>query len=246
MGVGSGAGGRGSEPSRMLAEHYYADRLAGERLRRCYEVAPPRVARSLEAEIEFVLDRTPADARILELGCGYGRVLARLAPRGHSLMGIDTSLPSLRLARDLSGRFPNCRLALMDAERLALAGGRFDVVLCIQNGLSAFHADQEGVVRQACRVVRPGGMAVFSSYADAFWPQRLAWFRLQAARGLIGEIDEAATGDGVIVCRDGFRATTVRPPDFRRLAAAVGAVAELAEVDRSVVFCIMRPGGGSG
>lgn len=226
----------------MRTEHYYADHLAGERLRRCYEVASPRVARSLEAEIEFVLERTRADARVLELGCGYGRVLARLAPRAHSLLGIDTSLPSLRLARDLTGRFANCRLALMDAERLALAGGCFDVALCIQNGLSAFHADQECVVRQACGVLRPGGLAVFSSYADAFWAERLAWFRIQAAHGLIGAIDEAATGDGVIVCRDGFRATTVRPPDFRRLAAAVGAAAEIVEVDRSVVFCIMRPG----
>ena len=32
---------------------YYSDRLNAERLRRCYEVAPPRVQRYLEAEIGF-------------------------------------------------------------------------------------------------------------------------------------------------------------------------------------------------
>jgi hypothetical protein len=38
-------------------EGYYARGLAGERLRRCYELAPDRVRRYLEAEIRFVLSR---------------------------------------------------------------------------------------------------------------------------------------------------------------------------------------------
>ena len=46
----------------------------------------------------------------------------------------------------------------------------------------------------AVDVTRPGGRVLFSSYAEAFWDHRLAWFRLQAREGLLGEIDEAATG----------------------------------------------------
>ena len=89
-------------------------------------------------------------------------------------------------------------------------------------------------------VTRPGGRILFSTYTPGFWEDRLAWFRLQAGAGLLGEIDEAATGDGVIVCRDGFRATTVGPPEFAELAGAVGVNSRIIEVDDSSLFCEMR------
>lgn len=221
----------------MGAAGYYAEGLAGERLRRCYELAPPRVQQALEAEIDFVVQRTPAGARVLELGCGYGRVLRPLAGRAGAVVGIDTSLTSLRLARELLADLDHCRVAVMDAVRLAFPEGGFDVVLCIQNGLSAFHSDQARVVREACRVARPGGVVWLSSYSDGFWPERLDWFRTQAAHGLIGEIDDDATGDGVIVCRDGFRATTLRAPDFAALTSGLGHTTEFVEVDSSTLFC---------
>lgn len=39
---------------------------------------------------------------------------------------------------------------------------------------------------------------------------------------LPGEIDYQATGNGVIVCKDGFRATSADATTFERLAAGVG------------------------
>jgi ubiquinone/menaquinone biosynthesis C-methylase UbiE len=58
---------------------YYSEHVSAGRLRRCYELAPPRVRRYLDAEIEHVAGRIrPGDA-VLELGCGYGRVMEKLA-----------------------------------------------------------------------------------------------------------------------------------------------------------------------
>ncbi len=53
---------------------YYAQKLSAERLRSCYEVAPPDAQRYLKAELDFVRERTTSDSLVLELGCGYGRV----------------------------------------------------------------------------------------------------------------------------------------------------------------------------
>jgi 2-polyprenyl-6-hydroxyphenyl methylase/3-demethylubiquinone-9 3-methyltransferase len=217
---------------------YYTEKLSAERLRMCYEVAPPAVRVYLEAEIEHVRSRTSPEDRLLELGCGYGRVLAALARDVRSPWGIDTSESSLRMAR----RFvedPRCRLVCMDATRLALRDRSFDVVICIQNGVSAFAVDQDTLFREAVRVTRPGGVVMFSSYAARFWPDRLAWFEAQARLGLLGEIDHDATRDGVIVCKDGFRATTVSVEDFGRLAASVGITPKIEEVAGSSLFCEM-------
>ncbi len=220
---------------------YYAEKLSAERLRACYDCAPPRTRRYLEAEIAHVLARTRGSDRVLELGCGYGRVLRRVGPRVRSVTGIDTALASLALAREHVAGAGAVRLAAMDAAHLGFAAVAFDLTLCIQNGISAFHVDQAALVREAVRVTRPGGRVLFSSYAARFWDARLEWFAAQAALGLVGEIDRAATRDGVIVCRDGFRATTVDAGGFRRLVAPLGLEPRIAEVDGSSLFGELEP-----
>jgi len=90
------------------------------------------------------------------------------------------------------------------------------------------------------RVTRSGGRLLFSTYAARFWPHRLEWFEAQAAHGLVGEIDRAATRDGVIVCRDGFRAVTWDEAGFRRLVEPLGLAPGFVEVDGSSLFCELR------
>ncbi len=222
---------------------YYTGRLAGRRLRRVYEIAPPRVQQYLEAEIAHVRSRLPRRGRVLELGCGYGRVAFRLAEVCRPVIGIDTSIESLMLARAQAiATLAACRFLSMDAVDLAFGNHCFDAVVCVQNGICAFGVDPIALLREAVRVTRIGGLVIFSSYADAFWPHRFEWFRQQAAEGLVGEIDYDRSRDGVIVCRDGFRAGTMRPDAFRRLCAELDADASIAEVDASSVFCEIQRG----
>lgn len=93
-------------------------------------------------------------------------------------------------------------LATMDATHLGLRDQAFDLTICIQNGISAFGADQQEFFAEALRVTRSGGVVLFSSYSDRFWEERLKWFEIQAKHELIGEIDYHATGNGVIACKE--------------------------------------------
>lgn len=209
-------------------------------MRRCYEIAPPRVQRYLQAEIEFVRERLGPGDRVLELGCGYGRVLDALVKEPVELAGIDTALESLSLAKDAAPGSADRRLARMNAVQLAFSDKSFDLVFCIQNGVCAFNVDQAALLDEALRVLRPGGCVLLSSYAASFWKHRLDWFRRQAAAGLLGEIDEEATGNGVIVCRDGFRAGSMDEEGFAALASGRGVGAEITELDGSSLFCIVH------
>ena len=220
---------------------YYARKLAGERLRRCYEMAPRRVQQYLEAEVEFVLGRLNPDSWVLELGCGYGRALHPLGQKAARAVGIDTAMESLRLAQSWIEE-SSTSLLEMDAAELGFRDGCFDLVVCVQNGISALKLLPHRLMGEAVRVTCAGGRAMFSSYAEEFWEERLAWFRFQAAAGLIGEIDEGATGDGVIVCKDGFRATTFGPGDFQRAAAGLPVEPILTLVDDSSLFCELLVG----
>ena len=173
----------------------------------------------------------------LELGCGYGRVLKRLLPAVDLVVGIDTSLASLRMALQFTGCKPSLRLACMDATSMGFRDRSFDLTLCVQNGICAFVVDQRQLFREALRVTRSGGVVLFSSYSPQFWEHRLQWFEMQSAHHLIGEIDHQATGNGVIVCKDGFCATTADRTTFEKLAAGLGVTPRITEVDDSSLFC---------
>lgn len=216
---------------------YYSEKLSAERLKLCYDLAPPAVRHYLATEIEYVWKRTALSKRVLELGCGYGRVLRLLSPARTMLVGIDSSLQNLAMARSYLEGHGNVTLLLMDAVRLGFPSGVFDLVCCIQNGISAFHVDQRELLSEAVRVTKPGAKVLFSSYADEFWEDRLNWFRIQSSHGLVGEIDETSTGDGIIVTKDGFTATTVTPKQFWNLTQGLGSSRSVEVVADSSVFC---------
>jgi SAM-dependent methyltransferase len=216
---------------------YYRERLSGFRLFRCYEVASERIRRYLRAEVDFVVSNVDGAGLVLELGCGYGRVMKRVSRFVGWVVGNDVSRESLDFARGYMEGCGNYDVFLMDASRMGFGSCFFDVVFCVQNGISAFGVDKRRLVAEAVRVTKDNGIILFSSYSPKIWEARLEWFRKQSLFGLVGEIDEERTSDGTIVCKDGFRATTVSGDEFVDLFGDLGLDASIIEVDESSVFC---------
>ena len=207
---------------------YYREKLSANRLLRCYEVAPPRVKQYLEAEIRFVISNLHERGLVLDLGCGYGRVMKAVSKFVSWIIGNDISKKNLELARSYLSIVENYDVFLMDASQMAFGSGIFDSVFCIQNGVSAFGVDRTRLVAESIRVTKNNGIILLSSYSPKIWDARLEWFRRQSQFGLVGEIDEEKTSDGVIVCKDGFRSVTVSDNEFIELFAKQGLNAAIA------------------
>lgn len=118
-------------------------------------------------------------ARLLDLGCGTGALLARLvgAQTGSlDLVGLDLSPEMLSIARV---RLPD-RVKLLEgnAEQLPLADGSFDLVVTC----SAYHfwRRPEIVLGEIRRVLRPGGSVVITDWCDDYLVCKLCdrWLRL--------------------------------------------------------------------
>lgn len=221
----------------MCMRDYYEEKLSATRLRKCYDLGSPRIKKYLDAEISHTLNFIKPNEKVLELGCGYGRVLSRLQANSSFIFGIDTSLESLKMSKSFESDGKRFHLANMDAGMLGFSESVFDAVICIQNGISAINGNSKQLLSEALRVVKPKGKLIFSSYSEKFWNERLKWFEIQSKEGLLGEIDYDATGNGVIVCKDGFRAETFSLDDFQKLADEFGLDAIIEEVDGSSVFC---------
>ncbi len=223
------------------SRNYYDTLLSAEKLKRCYEIAPQRVQQYFDAEVGHVLKFIKHEDTVLELGCGYGRILPTLARKAAHVFGIDKSCSSLQLAEEFLRLVPNCSVAQMNAIQLSFSDEMFDCVVCIQNGISAFHVNQLDLIRESVRVTKRGGVVLFSTYSEQFWKHRLEWFRLQSDAGLLGEIDYAKTSNGNIVCKDGFTATTITPEQFSSLTSQIENVGvTIEEVDESSVFCVIH------
>jgi SAM-dependent methyltransferase len=103
----------------------------------------------------------------LDLSCGPGafvRALAAAAP-GALVVGLDISRAMLEVAEQRTKGYTNAVLVRGDAHSLPFVDGAFGGV----NNAGALHAydDPELVFREIRRVLRPGGIYVGSTFAEA-------------------------------------------------------------------------------
>jgi ubiquinone/menaquinone biosynthesis C-methylase UbiE len=116
------------------------------------------------------LDPQPDEA-VLDLGCGVGHTLRRVAPRVRLAVGADATPGMLDGARTLMDRegITNVALVVTAAESLPFLDASFDAVTC---RLAAHHfADVKKAFAEVARVLRPGGRFVLS---DNYAPDDIA------------------------------------------------------------------------
>lgn len=218
--------------------NYYADKLNAQGLFQVYETGIPRVKQYLDGEIQYVRKSLTGTERVLEMAAGYGRIMRELAPHCKSIVGMDISAENVELGKAYLKECPNASMVTMDAHHMTF-DEHFDIILCLQNALSAMRAD-DAVINNIIKLLDTGGTAYFSSYSSNFWEWRLKWFEEQSQKGLLGEIDYARTKDGVIFCKDGFRAVTHSPEEFQKIGDQIGLPYFIEEVDHSSVFLVVK------
>jgi SAM-dependent methyltransferase len=101
-------------------------------------------------------------ARILDYGCGYGRVMAELMDSGFSdVVGVDPSVALISRGRQLR---PDLRFEVLQSPpTLGYAPARFDVVLLF-TVLTCVPDDdaQRALIAEVVRVLAPGGLLYVS------------------------------------------------------------------------------------
>jgi SAM-dependent methyltransferase len=113
-----------------------------------------------------VLEEAPS--RILELGCGPGLNLQRLAGRGHTCTGIDYSPASIAYAKEQADKAGLDITYVHGDMREADFGEGFDLVLLVYGEMNIFrrrHA--EDILTRAGAALRPGGRLVIEAHTEA-------------------------------------------------------------------------------
>jgi SAM-dependent methyltransferase len=114
----------------------------------CFDIDEPILAE--------IFDAAPLGVA-LDAACGTGRHAARLAARGHRVIGVDSSPDMLARAQ---ARVPGGDFRLGDLRRLPVPDDAVDVVVC---ALALTHIPAlPPVMSEFARVLRPGGHLVLA------------------------------------------------------------------------------------
>jgi SAM-dependent methyltransferase len=182
---------RGGIPSLLAAERtdgpeWAAGASPTETVRRFYTEAPfpgyrandtlaSLRARAERSPFARLLDQAiPADARVLELGCGTGQMTLFLASDRRRVVGADLTRASLELGERAARRFGSSRALFLetDLHHPGLRPGAFDVVVSL--GVLHHTPDPSKAFSSLARLARPGGIIVVGLYnAFARLPHRL-------------------------------------------------------------------------
>jgi len=148
-----------------------------EQARRYQESKSPRKHRAEMQLVERALEFVPRPARVLDVPCGYGRVMQHLHARGYRVSGADLSEPMLELARaNLSASGWSGSLERQDLLALGYPDRAFDALICFR----VFHHFPDAATRQAavselCRV--SAGQVLLSYISPNSFTSRLASLR---------------------------------------------------------------------
>ncbi len=127
----------------------------------------------------------PANARVLEVGCGTGQLTNFLGISCRQVIGSDLCLNSLRLGEQFrrAHGLERVRFVQMNLFRPCFKPEQFDVILC--NGVLHHTADPRGGFHGLVPLLRPGGVIViglYNTYGRLMTDLRRQVFRLTGAR----------------------------------------------------------------
>lgn len=171
----------------------------------------------------------PEARRVLDVGCGTGRLLADLASArpGLRAAGLDLAPGMCRAARAAA---PRAAVAAGDAEALPFRAGAFDLVA----STSTFQWLQalEPALRECARVLAPGGRLVLALFADRTLHELKGAWR-EAAAGAPdrthrfftkGELAAALPAAGLAALHLGEEEVVERHADARAVLRALKAI----------------------
>ena len=171
---------------------------------------------------------------VLELGCGTGIFLEKIAASGARITGIDLSADLLAKCAARMRGASNVRLIRGNAEQMPFAEGTFDAVY----GSSILHhLGLEAALAEVRRVLRPGGRMAFAE-PNILNPQVAVMFHLGMTKEYFGvSPDEMAFSRfraSSALRAAGFTQISVTPFDFLHPATPVPAMNAVEGIGRAL------------
>lgn len=188
----------------------------------------------------------PVGGKILDVDCGRGgstRFLARRFPP-EQITAIGYKIPKWT---ELKRGLPGLTLLHMEPTQLDFPEGRFDGVLCVER--AGFFTDRAAFLKEAFRVLRPGGRLVLADTLYSRTGETIDWSRnrknylrdIKAYRALLEQsgFSDVRITDATRECAGGYQTQVSRAALARFQAQEIGTDVFngiMSRINRSLLF----------
>ena len=150
----------------------------------------------MQLDRDFLTRHFSRPGRLVDLGCGTGRLVVHFAERGFNVLGVDLSENMLRVCEEKRARL-GLSYSLLNANICDLAplpAASFDYALCMFStlGMVVGVEKRRDVLSSIHRILKPGGLFALhlhNRWFNAFDPQGRRWLAGDLLRGLRGAAD---------------------------------------------------------
>lgn len=153
----------------------------------------------LRADLDFVRRHCRPPGRLIDLGCGTGRLALAMARDGHKVVAVDLSPAMLRVLGEnaAAAGLPIERAQANLVDLSCFADGSFDHAACLFStlGLIAGQGNRRNFLRHVHRLLRPGGTLVVHVHNR--------WHLLRTRHGRRMLLGNLGGGDFVMPPREG-------------------------------------------
>ncbi len=136
----------------------------------------PAFKKIFRDEKNYLDSHVRKNSKVLEVGCGDGRILNDIIHLTKNLTGIDHDIKAVEAAKTNFKNVPEVKIILVEAKEMPFKDNEFDTLTCMLN-LANFGANKVKILKEMRRVLKPNGKIVMSVYSEDAFQERMKLYK---------------------------------------------------------------------
>jgi len=157
---------------------------------------PAPIQEFLDEELRFLKNHIQDHRDILEIGCGYGRLIKELAPKARAIAGVDYSHTLLEKARQELRNHHNVALYLQHAEEF-MPKSKFDYVICMDATFGNMPGIEQQVLHNMYDACKSSGEVILSVFSEQARDAQIANYKRIGLTGITDLGNAITTAEGM-------------------------------------------------